>query len=100
MGLGKTAQVISFFAHLKDIGEDGPHLVIVPSSTLSNWLREFEKFCPSLDVRAYYGSQAEREELRYELEEDSSYDVIVTTYAKLHFLLSFKFLSNIIAQYE
>ncbi|KAG0043707.1 hypothetical protein BGZ83_011115 [Gryganskiella cystojenkinii] len=80
MGLGKTAQVIAFLAHLSEIGDDGPFLIIVPSSTLSNWLREFEKFCPQLDVRSYYGSQAEREELRHELEEDPSYDVVVTTY--------------------
>ncbi len=29
-GLGKTVQVISFFAHLKERGRDGPHLVVVP----------------------------------------------------------------------
>jgi len=80
MGLGKTAQVIAFLAHLKDIDEYGPFLIIVPSSTLSNWLREFEKFCPELDVRSYYGTQAEREELREELEDDPTYDVVVTTY--------------------
>jgi SWI/SNF-related matrix-associated actin-dependent regulator 1 of chromatin subfamily A len=36
MGLGKTVQVIAFLAHLKEIGMqgDGPHLVVVPSSTL------------------------------------------------------------------
>ncbi|KAF8952733.1 hypothetical protein BGZ52_004190 [Haplosporangium bisporale] len=39
-----------------------------------------DEFCPELDVRSYYGSQAEREELRYELDEDPSYNVIVTTY--------------------
>ncbi|KAF9963961.1 hypothetical protein BGZ70_007074 [Mortierella alpina] len=80
MGLGKTAQVIAFLAHLLETGEQGPFLVIVPSSTLSNWMREFEKFCPELDVRSYYGTQAEREEMRQELEEDPSYNVVVTTY--------------------
>jgi hypothetical protein len=36
MGLGKTVQVIAFLAHLKETGMqgDGPHLVVVPSSTL------------------------------------------------------------------
>lgn len=29
-GLGKTVQVISFFAHLKEMGTRGPFLVIVP----------------------------------------------------------------------
>ncbi|KAG0304198.1 hypothetical protein BGZ98_005812 [Dissophora globulifera] len=80
MGLGKTAQVIAFLAHLLEKGEDGPFLVIVPASTLSNWMREFEKFCPTLDVRAYYGTMAEREEMRQEFDEDPSYNVVVTTY--------------------
>lgn len=80
MGLGKTCQVITFMAHLKAVSEgSGPHLVVVPASTLENWLREFQKFCPSLEVQAYYGSQGEREDLRYELAE-SSFDVLVTTY--------------------
>ncbi len=34
MGLGKTIQAISFLAHLKELGDEGPHLIIVPSSTM------------------------------------------------------------------
>ena len=34
MGLGKTIQAISFMAHLKEMGDEGPHLIIVPSSTM------------------------------------------------------------------
>ncbi|GMM38568.1 DNA-dependent ATPase [Saccharomycopsis crataegensis] len=80
MGLGKTCQVISFFAYLKEISSNkGPNLVIVPSSTLENWLREFQKFCPTLKVSPYYGSQKERFELRMTLEE-TEFDVLVTTY--------------------
>ncbi|KAF9907102.1 hypothetical protein EC991_011320 [Linnemannia zychae] len=81
MGLGKTAQVITFLAHLKETGEEGPFLIVVPASTISNWMREFEKFCPELDVRSYYGNQADREEMRHELEEDPTFNVLVTTYA-------------------
>jgi len=33
-GLGKTAQVIAFLAHLYGVGARGPHLIIVPSSTI------------------------------------------------------------------
>lgn len=81
MGLGKTCQVISFLAYLKQINEPGPHLVVVPSSTLENWLREFQKFCPSLKIEPYYGSQQERAGLREILERTAGqYDVIVTTY--------------------
>ena len=56
MGLGKTCQVVSFLAHLLEQGETGPHLVIVPSSTLENWLREFATFCPTLSVMPYHGT--------------------------------------------
>ncbi|EST08495.1 SNF2-related [Kalmanozyma brasiliensis GHG001] len=80
MGLGKTAQVIAFFAHLKDLGIRGPHLVVAPSSVLENWDREFRFFCPSLNVRKYYGSLKDRAELREELSSDPALEVILTTY--------------------
>ncbi|KAH3902887.1 related to ATP-dependent helicase FUN30 [Saccharomycodes ludwigii] len=80
MGLGKTCQVISFLAYLSQNSYNGPHLIVVPSSTLENWLREFEKFCPKLRVRPYYGSLVEREELREVLADTNQYDVLVTTY--------------------
>jgi len=34
LGLGKTCQVIAFLARLLERGIKGPHLVVVPSSTL------------------------------------------------------------------
>nr|CAD7425837.1 unnamed protein product [Timema monikensis] len=34
MGLGKTIQVIAFLAHLFETGIKGPHLIVVPASTL------------------------------------------------------------------
>ena len=33
-GLGKTVQAIAFIAHLCETGEKGPHLIVVPASTL------------------------------------------------------------------
>ncbi|KAI9203510.1 SNF2 family N-terminal domain-containing protein [Polychytrium aggregatum] len=81
MGLGKTAQIISFLGLLYEQGHEGPHLVVVPSSTKDNWLREFKKWCPSLVVQSYYGSQAERFELQESLlETRGEYQVLVTTY--------------------
>lgn len=56
MGLGKTCQVIAFLALLSERGIKGPHLIVVPGSTLENWLREFSIFCPSLVVMPYYGT--------------------------------------------
>ncbi|EME79151.1 uncharacterized protein MYCFIDRAFT_216347 [Pseudocercospora fijiensis CIRAD86] len=81
MGLGKTCQIIGFLSHLQQQDVDGVHLIIVPGSTLENWLREFERFAPNLHVRPYYGAQSERAELQYSIQEDwASIDVIVTTY--------------------
>ena len=56
MGLGKTCQVIALLSHLVETGNNGPHLVICPGSTLENWLREFPKFSPNLAVEPYYGN--------------------------------------------
>jgi SWI/SNF-related matrix-associated actin-dependent regulator 1 of chromatin subfamily A len=33
-GLGKTIQTIAFLAHLLEEGHTGPHVIIVPSSTI------------------------------------------------------------------
>ena len=82
-GLGKTAQVIALLSHLKSIGEKGPHLIIVPSSTLENWMREFSIFAPDLRAESYYGSQADRSIQRSELaahNNSGALDVVVTTY--------------------
>lgn len=81
MGLGKTCQVIAFLAHLYEKNIKGPHLVVVPSSTIENWLREFQKFCPTLSVMPYYAGQAERAVIRETIEDNrDSINVIITTY--------------------
>ena len=81
MGLGKTYQVISFISHLVEIGDEGKHLIVVPSSTLENWLREFQMFSPDLHVEPYYGKKTQREDQQYQIEAaGSSVKVIVTTY--------------------
>lgn len=81
MGLGKTCQIIAFLAHLAEIGEKGPHLVVVPSSTLENWLTEFQSFCSSLVARPLYGSQAERSEIRAQIDDErAQINVVITTY--------------------
>ena len=65
MGLGKTIQIVAFLSYLKQIGKTGPHLIVVPSSTIENWIGEFHKWCPSLKLLTYYGTQDERKHLRH-----------------------------------
>jgi SWI/SNF-related matrix-associated actin-dependent regulator 1 of chromatin subfamily A len=82
MGLGKTCQVIAFLAHLFEQGKMGPHLVVVPAATLENWLKEFQRFCPTLNVEPYYSTNPqERFHLRETLDDNrDDVNVIVTTY--------------------
>ncbi|KAM4709791.1 SWI/SNF-related matrix-associated actin-dependent regulator of chromatin subfamily A containing DEAD/H box 1 isoform 1-T2 [Discoglossus pictus] len=81
MGLGKTVQAIAFLSHLYVTGDTGPHLVVVPASTLDNWIREFNLWCPDMNVLLYYGSQDERKHLRYDIFNKAiEFSVIVTTY--------------------
>ncbi|KAB8220508.1 SNF2 family N-terminal domain-containing protein [Aspergillus novoparasiticus] len=95
MGLGKTCQVIAFLAHLYEKGIKGPHLIVVPSSTIENWLREFQKFCPTLSVMPYYAGQAERAVIRETIEDNrDSINVVVTTYTIAKAKVDAHFLRN------
>ncbi|KAL8623125.1 hypothetical protein ACOMHN_060616 [Nucella lapillus] len=82
MGLGKTVQAIAFLAHLLEEGEEGPHVIIVPSSTIDNWLRELCSWCPALGVVVYYGSQEERRATRHSVmdHQREDFQVLLTTY--------------------
>merc|ERR1712227_328895 len=81
MGLGKTIQSIAFLSHLKELGDEGPHLIVVPSSTMDNWRKELALWAPDIKVVTYWGSQDERRHLRLQLVQDElEYDVILTTY--------------------
>lgn len=54
MGLGKTVQVICLL--LEATGEkDSPALVITPATLLENWIREIQKFAPSIGVLVHRG---------------------------------------------
>jgi SNF2 family DNA or RNA helicase len=60
-GLGKTLQTISFLGYLKfHKGTSGPHLIVVPKSTLQNWAREVDKWVPGFSTVVLQGSKEER----------------------------------------
>ncbi|KAJ1383554.1 SNF2 family N-terminal domain-containing protein, partial [Ochromonadaceae sp. CCMP2298] len=64
----------------------GPHLVMVPKSTLSNWCNEFKRWCPVLRVLRFHGSKEERMEIVEDmlkparLAGERDWDVVITTY--------------------
>eukprot|EP00635_Sarcinochrysidales_sp_CCMP3193_P013369 CAMPEP_0118900094 /NCGR_PEP_ID=MMETSP1166-20130328/6361_1 /TAXON_ID=1104430 /ORGANISM="Chrysoreinhardia sp, Strain CCMP3193" /LENGTH=1283 /DNA_ID=CAMNT_0006839229 /DNA_START=441 /DNA_END=4288 /DNA_ORIENTATION=+ len=63
MGLGKTLQSISMLAYLHEYqNTSGPHIVLVPKTTLSNWLNEFARWLPALRVVKFHGAKDERAE--------------------------------------
>jgi SWI/SNF-related matrix-associated actin-dependent regulator of chromatin subfamily A member 5 len=81
MGLGKTLQTISFLGYLRHIMDiTGPHLVIVPKSTLDNWAREFAKWTPEVNVLVLQGAKEERHALINERLIDEKFDVCITSY--------------------
>jgi SWI/SNF-related matrix-associated actin-dependent regulator of chromatin subfamily A member 5 len=63
MGLGKTLQSISVLAYMWEYErESGPSLIVVPKSTISNWMNELERWCPSLRAAKFHGAKEERAE--------------------------------------
>ncbi|KAF2092225.1 hypothetical protein K490DRAFT_31930 [Saccharata proteae CBS 121410] len=81
MGLGKTLQTISFLGYLRFVANTkGPHLVVVPKSTLDNWKREFSKWIPDVDVLVLQGAKEERAQLISEKLVDDGFDVCITSY--------------------
>ena len=57
-------QTIGFISHLREKGVNGPFLIVGPLSTLSNWVEEFKRWLPSVNVVLYHGSKDERQKLR------------------------------------
>ncbi|WP_020557999.1 DEAD/DEAH box helicase [Thiofilum flexile] len=61
MGLGKTIQVIALLLHeqaqRKPEQKLAPTLLIAPTSVLSNWQKELQKFAPSLSSLIHHGSK-------------------------------------------
>lgn len=80
MGLGKTVQTIALLLHLKAEKKTKAlkALIVAPTSVVTNWVREIERFGPSLTTALWHG--AGRREQIAELE---SANVIITSYALL-----------------
>ena len=80
MGLGKTIQTISLLTYLiQNKKQQGPFLVIVPLSTLTNWNLEFEKWAPSLKRIVYKGPPLARKQQQQQIRY-GDFNVLLTTY--------------------
>jgi SWI/SNF-related matrix-associated actin-dependent regulator of chromatin subfamily A member 5 len=81
MGLGKTLQTIAFLGYLRHmVGITGPHLILVPKSTLDNWNREFTRWTPEVNVLVLQGQKDERHQLINDRLIDEKFDVCITSY--------------------
>lgn len=80
MGLGKTLQSISILGYLKHHKNiKGPHVVIVPLTTIDNWMREFARFLPDMRVLRGHCYKPDKPAF-YEALTAQKWDVVVTNY--------------------
>ncbi len=76
MGLGKTLQTITLLEKLREEGafKEKQALIVVPTTLMSNWAHELNKFAPKLKYSFLYGSNAQI---------NPKADLIITTYGNL-----------------
>jgi superfamily II DNA or RNA helicase len=79
MGLGKTVQTLAHLHRLHSAAVSAkPSLIIAPTSVLSNWQREAERFAPTLKVYRHHGSERSSSAKAF-----ANADVVLTSYPLL-----------------
>jgi superfamily II DNA or RNA helicase len=78
MGLGKTVQTIALLLAVKQEERPLSALIVAPTSVVTNWQRELERFSPSLLVALWHG--ADRHENTDAIHKA---EVVITSYALL-----------------
>lgn len=78
MGLGKTIQTLALLQSLKSQGRLRTSLIVVPLTTMSNWLNEIQRFTPHIKALAHHGPRRDKEGARF-----GDYDIILTSYQTL-----------------
>ncbi|XP_051968820.1 DNA excision repair protein ERCC-6-like isoform X1 [Xyrauchen texanus] len=82
MGLGKTIQVISFLSGMYDEELANHTLLVMPTSLIKNWVREFAKWTPGMRVKEFHGtSKSERNRNLERIQRKGG--VVITTYQML-----------------
>ena len=83
MGLGKTLQALTFFEIIRVSRamkkcSNRAHLVICPTSVVTNWQEEVIKFTPKLKYILYHGPKRKKESINFK-----KIDVVITSYSLL-----------------
>jgi SNF2 family DNA or RNA helicase/uncharacterized Zn finger protein len=78
MGLGKTLQVITLLLKFKQEGAfpKNKALIVVPTTLLTNWQKEINRFAPDLTFQIYHGS---KRKLDFK-DAENLIDLVITTY--------------------
>jgi len=77
-----TIQTITLLLHERDrLGATAPTLLVCPTSVIGNWVRELQRFAPSLRVMAHRGP--ERRHGAAFAEAADEHDVVLTSYPLL-----------------
>ena len=81
----QCASLLGYFNEVLQIY--GPFLVVVPLSTVPNWIREFRKWIPNLNAVVYVGDTKSREVIReFEFvnrrrsDREFKFEALITTY--------------------
>ena len=81
----QCASLIGYFSEVLKIF--GPFLIVVPLSTIPNWIREFRKWIPNVNAVVYVGDTKSREVIReFEFpgkgraDREHKFEVLITTY--------------------
>jgi len=78
MGLGKTVQTIALFLAVKQEEKHVRALIVAPTSVVTNWERELERFAPTLSVALWHGADR-----RDQADAVADAEVVITSYALL-----------------
>ncbi|KAI6223354.1 hypothetical protein M3Y95_00881300 [Aphelenchoides besseyi] len=80
MGLGKTIQTVALVTYLMEVKKvNGPYLIIVPLSTISNWMLELDKWAPHIVKIVYKGDRDARKRMEGKIKR-GEFNVLLTTY--------------------
>ncbi|XP_068594558.1 DNA excision repair protein ERCC-6-like [Brachionichthys hirsutus] len=82
MGLGKTIQVISFLSGMYDNELVKHTLLVMPTSLITTWTKEFSKWTPGMRVKEFHGINKRERTTNLEKVQHRG-GVIITTYTML-----------------
>ena len=81
----QCAALLGYFSEVLNIY--GPFLVVVPLSTVPNWIKELKKWIPNVNAIVYVGDTKSREVIReFEFhskrrsDREFKFEVLITTY--------------------